>query len=429
MKSKKGFTLVLSVITALIIFILVGSLFASLVTHMNLIARQSDNIRAYEIAEAGLARGIIQLRSATPPAWPAAPAGILATPLGNGTYAVAFTALPIPLGGLPSFIITSIGTSGNVQRTLSLEVFQRSFAQYVFFTNHENGVFFDNHDIFDGPVHTNDHLNIAGQPTFWGAVTAHDPNTVGINNPNPHFNGGITLGVNVIQIPAANQVLAPVRGAAALPGGLLLNGDTTIAFLGVGGGMSVTNAGVTVVNPLPANGAIYVDGGNLTISGTLDGRATIGVSDVNAAGNVVPGKGNITIADDLTYAGGRDVNGLPTNPNNMLGLSAAHGVNIGPTLHNNLEIDASIMAVGVGESFTFPQFQGGQKGFLTVYGGIMQDTRGAVGMVGGAHGYQRNYRFDQRMRFGSPLWAFPLSEVDAAGNVRIMYSKRFWQGK
>ncbi len=415
MKSRKAFTLVLSVITTLIVSTLVESFFASLNSHINLIAGQRDNIRAYDMAEAGLARGIIQLRAGTTTDFSGS--------LDAGTYGAHFTLLPVSPGQLASFRITSTGVWKNASRTLNLEVFQKSFSQWVFFSNSEfsttgSRVWFSDGQIIDGPVYTNGQLNISGSPQFLGHVSsvATEINGSGTGV----FSGGLTLGATPIPVQVPSIFLSPISGAAAIPGeGLFLNGDTTIEFTD-DGNMWVTNAGgPKTFSSLPANGAIYVEGGDLEISGTLNGKVTVGAGEAGSTG------GDITIVGDLKYAGPRDANGLPTSPDNMLGLVANKSVYVGQMPQSDLEIDAYIVALD--GSFEFPKYESIGKGTLTLYGGIMQIVKGPVGLVGSTpkKGYTRDYHYDTRMKSESPPFFNALT--DSTG--RIVYAKRLWQGR
>jgi hypothetical protein len=106
-----------------------------------------------------------------------------------------------------------------------------------------------------------------------------------------------------------------------------------------------------VKKDLPSNGVIYVDGGNVTVSGTLLGRCTVGVGPTSSWQN-----GIIYVGGNITY------NTPPRNDPNLdvpaapdaLGLVAYNSIVI-PSTHNNatgkwqvqqtLQIDAAMMAV------------------------------------------------------------------------------------
>lgn len=434
MNTRRGFVLIMSVVAALFAFVLVESIFATLAMNMLLTDTKTDDIKAYNQAEAGLSLGIVQLR-----AWGGAvgtPADIPVTPLGTGSYQVNFFANPILAGEMRSFVITSTGREGASARVLRLEVLQMSFAQWVYFSQSEIStmssdpagiVWFTGGQIIDGPVHTNGQLNTRDSPEFLGEVSSASPTVNATGTSAPIFTGGLRLGVDAIPVPDANTVLAPILNAASA-GGLFFNGDTEIQFDAAGrGAVWVTNRavrrGVRTRMPMPPNGAIYVSGGDLNISGTVRGKVTVGVGAQGGVG------GEITVTDNIRYEGPRDaVTGLPTSPDNMLQLSAARNIFIDNSAPHDLEIDAYIVALN--DSFAFPGHDTIDKGTLTIYGGIMQKNRGPVGSFERGTGvrmggYEKNYHYDSRMERESPLYSFPLREADG----RILYSKRSWRGR
>ena len=136
--------------------------------------------------------------------------------------------------------------------------------------------------------------------------------------------------------------------------------------------------------PLPANGMLYVQGGNVTIQGTLRGQLTIATDQ------------DVRVANNVTYATDPIVNPASTD---LLGLVAGRNVVVNSGAPNNVRIDGSIMAFN--NSFMVENWNGPLKGTLTVLGGIIQENRGPVGTVGPggarASGYGKNYRFDNRL--------------------------------
>lgn len=430
MKSEKGFILITSIITTLVVFILVGAMFAALISHTGLITRQNNSMRAYNMAEAGLAMGVIQLVND--------PGNLQAIPSINlnidsthvGTYSVIFTTLTPT-----SFRINSTGACGNMSRTLRLEVFQESVTDWVSLSNSDtsftNGdAWYLTNDYVDGPVHTNGQLNIAGSPTFEGHVSS-TAGTInyGSGSNNPAFNGGISFNTASISMPSSATALTAISTAASAQGGLSLRGLTTIEFV-TGGKMWVTNAnvagGVRTLANLPTNGAIYISDlnaatpgrGKLKISGTLDGKVTIGATN------------DIIFVGDLKYAGPRDANGLPTSPDYMLGLVTGVDAYIDyeTSLTDNLEIDAYIFAPNRSLGFLGYDWSSYDKGTLTLYGGIAQNWVSPLGMVlprGSFGGYRKNYHYDERMKQSPPLY-LP-SSINANGRIR--YVKSLWSGR
>jgi hypothetical protein len=158
--------------------------------------------------------------------------------------------------------------------------------------------------------------------------------------------------------------------------------------------MSVTNSNKGWNNKnmaLPGNGALFVNSGDLTISGTLKGRLSVGSSnDVIIAGNVL-------------YATDPRVDPTSTD---TLGIVAEQDVMIPSSAAYNIEIDASIMALNT--SFYLQNWSSvAAKGTLTVFGGIIQNQRGPVGTFNAASGtklsgYSKNYTYDTRLLSNPP---------------------------
>ena len=373
--------------------------------------------KAFYLAEAGLDQSLFWLRAQSSP-----PVGDRTDPwggvqnLGGGTYSVTITDLGIIVGSgtIRRYRVTSTGTYGSRSRILSNYVQVDNFAHYLWFTQQEvyNGtaVWFWSQDSLSGPTQTNGHFNIRGNPVFKGAVSSVDNYITFYNNGQninsyqtanspydlPDFQQGVTLGAQPATMPSQAVSLR----SAASSGGLSLRGNTTIV-LNNNGTMNVTNARNGWNNrnmSLPANGSLFVtcdgtncsNGGSLTVSGTLNGRLTIGTER------------DVIIPNNIVYA-----DNPRTNPNSddVLGIISEGNVVIDDQAPTNLEIDASIMALDA--SFTLENYsQGLPKGTLTVYGGIIQNERGPVGTFNGStgqkvSGYSKNYLYDSRL-LGSP---------------------------
>lgn len=401
-------------------YLVVAALIVFAITFVNATIGQNNaanlfkkQMQAFNLAEAGLDKAVQQLRDGSGSDF----SGEL-SPV--GTYNVDITDLGL-FGTMRRYKIVSVGTSGNVGKRLTNYVQVDNYARYIWFTDGENyqgvNVWFWDQDHLNGPTHTNGQLNIAGHnpgPIFDGEVRSVNDQINYFNNGNniassnssnspydtPAFNGGLGLGANAINMPRQATYLRN----ASLSGGLRLNDNTAIA-LNSAGTLDITNRDyydahctgkckdccTLTAQPLPANGALFVDGGSLTISGTLNGRLTAGAS------------GDVIITGNTVYANDPRVNPASTN---MLGLISESDVTIASEASYNLEIDASIMALNT--SFMLENWwTGSPKGVLTVYGGIIQDQRGPVGTFNGATGqkltgYSKNYTYDSRMLSNPP---------------------------
>jgi hypothetical protein len=302
--------------------------------------------------------------------------------------------------------VQSTGTEGAVSQTVTNYLRTDNYARYIWFTDGENyqgtNVWFWDQDHLNGPTQTNGHFNIKGDPVFEGVVCSVDNyiryynNGNNINSSNlsnsphdlPDFQDTVTLGSDTINMPA--QALN-LRAASTATGGLRYTGNTTI-LLNSDGTMNLTNSGHTYNNmSLPVNGALFVNRGNLNISGTLSGRLTVGAS------------GDIIITNNIVYANDPRLPGSTST--DTLGLISEGDVMIdADASHANLEIDASIMALNT--SFMLEDWwTGGARGTLSVFGGIIQKQRGPVGTFSGTtkvSGFSKNYNYDARLLIYPP---------------------------
>ena len=162
-------------------------------------------------------------------------------------------------------------------------------------------------------------------------------------------------------------------------------------------------------------GVIYVNG-NVAVSGVLNGRVTLAAS------------GTIMIADDLKYAIAPGA--APCTGANMLGLLSPDSVVMlentllapwnGSGSYTNYKANNDDYLQGVIltlKSFGVEDYDGGAtsgqncqsttagRGCLYLTGGIIQDTRGAVGTSSGS-GYIKRYAYDQ-CAFQTPPPYFP----------------------
>lgn len=409
-KNRKASALILSLVVIIALLIYAAAFISAGINQSLIVEVSKRRASAFNLAEAGLDHAIWWLR-----AQPSPPVGNNTDPwgsvqnVGGGTYSVTITDLGAP-GGSPSirrYRVSSSGTFNNVSRVLTNFVQVDNYARYLWFTDREvfgsTNVWFWSQDLLNGPTHTNGHFNIYRNPVFQSEVRSVDDyirfynngrniNLSSTTNPPydlPDFQQGVDFGAESTTMPS--QALS-LRAAAA-NGGLYLQGNTTVV-LNSNGTMNVTNSRKHWNNrnmALPANGALFVNSGDLTVSGTLNGRLTTGASR------------DVIIPNSIVYADDPRVN--PASDDTM-GIIAESDVVIDDIAPYNLEINACAMALNT--SFMREKWWvGPAKGTLTVYGGLIQDERGPVGTFNGStgqkvSGYSKNYSYDPRLLSSPP---------------------------
>ncbi|KPK38866.1 MAG: hypothetical protein AMJ78_09355 [Omnitrophica WOR_2 bacterium SM23_29] len=397
-KDRKGFMLIASYFVIAVLLILVAAYVARSVSEWRAAESDKNSVAAFYAAESGIDYALNWLRSQGSPPAGTVPFDLPAGPsIETGTYNVIIDPYnDNPTTYLKKYKIISLGQSGNSRRQLEYVVQVDSFARYVWLTDTETfrwygdryAVYFVTGDLLTGPTHTNGHYNISGDPVFNDLVTSVD-NYInylhgGPPDDNPTFAEGVQLGAEPLPLPSKAVDLR----TAAVQEGMHITGPATIVFQ-ANGTMNVTCPHENWDNenmPMPANGALFVTGGDLTISGTVNGRISVGTNR------------NVIISDNLLY------NTDPrTNPEStdMLGIIAERDVIIPQTAPYDLTILASIMAMDDSlyvENWSSPP----AKGTLTVYGGIIQDERGPIGTFNSTtnqkvSGYTKNYIYDPRL--------------------------------
>ncbi len=374
--------------------------------------------QAFQLAEAGADRGIRWMKTQ-----PAPPGGIIPfDPFGGRQcmnaacqdwYQVTIAPdanNPTRFNDLYSIIVNGHNGRGSMDRQITVMLRSESFSRYSYFTDLEtqpsgSPIWFTTRDHFEGPVHSNDQFHIAGNPQFDGLVSSAATSLSYLNggppNDNPTFNGGLRLNASRINLPIS---VAPLRAAAA-GGGLWFEGNTTITMQN-NGTMLVTNpvrSWTNVQVPAPVNGAVFVNRGNLTISGVTKGQLTLGCSN------------DIVVANNVTY--NTDPKSDPTS-RDVLGLVAEQNVVISQSAPSDVTIQAAVLALN--ESVTVENWwQGPPRGTLTVLGGMVQKRRGPVGTFDPntglqRSGYSKHYMYDTRFTDIAPPYYPTTSDYQSA---------------
>lgn len=409
--NNKGIILIVSYIVIAVLTILGAAFISRSMSETRIAERERNFIQALYIAEAGIDYGIDRLRNGVSSGQNFASLNDV-----NGINIGNYDCTWQRIGTSSMWEIISSGFVGDIERRVRAELQPDTFARYLYFTDDEHfrwlwwriPVWFITGDNLGGPLQTNAHFHVSGDPIFTDPnfhkpVKSQDDfitymnggwpiNSTASSNPprdNPVFQEGLQLGADKSPFPSKALDLR----TAAVHDGLMLTGPTTIV-LREDGTMDVTNPHLGWSNEnrnLPENGALFVNGGDLTVSGTLNGQLSIGTNR------------NIVISNNITY--NTDPRVDPTSLD-TLGLIAEKDVVISQNAPQDVEINASIMALG--DSFTVESWwQGPAKGTLTVYGGIIQDERGPVGTFNSStntkvSGYSKDYQYDARLMTEPP---------------------------
>lgn len=319
--------------------------------------------------------------------------------LGAGTFTYTITR-----SNTTTFSITATGFVGNVHRRVSLlRVYQPTYAKYALWSRVNGVLYFKSGEVFNGHVHSDDRLYFTGDPVFYAPVTS-GASSFGGSIANVTFHEGFELNAyegTMADVDFNSSSPSSLRNIAQA-NGVVLEGNTTITFNGTSVLITNPRAGWSNYNYVPnAEGIIYVRNSTSGPTGSRPGRIFL-------QGGNVSGRLTVVAEEDVMIRGHIDYTNDPrVNPNSTdaLGIIARDDVWVDTTAPNNLRISAAIMAtgqVGGGDpgSFGVVNFNSGSpRGTLYVYGGIIQDTRGAVGTFSGSTmltGYEKNYSYDPR---------------------------------
>ena len=423
-KNERGFLLVLTILTTFLITAFLGAFLVIVTSGLRQANRAVEGARAYYVADAGLANALMQVKTSAnlPAAF-----NIAATsyPVGpnnfNGSYSVRVTtngATPCP-----TYTLASTGVFGSTTKTLTLRIRVISYSRWNYLSETESHpswgqLWWVTGMWSDGATHTNGQFNIWGSPVYNGPVSQNSSSIYygqgGPPKDKPDFQNGLTLSAPKIPFPTVD-LLNSVKNGAGATGGISLSGATTVTLVS-DGTMKVTNSakGWSAKSmAIPANGALYVNNGDVTVQGTLQGKLTIATNqNVLIAGNV--------LYKTDQYAHQKD----PTKPEStdLLGLVATTSVTVKDNAPKNLRIDAYVVALN--GAFELQNFStGGYKGDMLQFGGLMNKYCGPTGVMDWSgniiDGYNQLQYYDQRLQNTAPPWFTPAKDA----TNRILYSK------
>ena len=214
-------------------------------------------------------------------------------------------------------ILTSVGTFMGVEQTVRVKLMLSTFAKYAWWiasvsTGSHNKRTWVTGDTVWGGFHSDQFLNIDGDPVFYGKVSVEK----GVNmteGSHPQYLGGLVTGVHVDwdqnmkltqQADAAQQGMDE-GGACKFENEnlwLTFTSDGNVTYRTApknkGDDSSQYSAPITLpLTTMAPTGIIYLDKGDIYVSGTLNGEVTV-VSDQSSGS----GGGNVYFVGDLTYS-------------------------------------------------------------------------------------------------------------------------------
>jgi len=403
---------VMAVMTAVL---LIGTaLFFFGVSENDLASFQSEDVRAFYLAEAGVARAIAYLDTKLENDEYVPTKTFANQALGDGTYTVEMQTVAGSSLWNVEYDVVSTGTVNGVSRRVHVTLGMETFAKYLWLIEQTGGgaiEWFTTDDILDGAVHGNTRIRINGDPYFGGLVTTTESSFVMRPGSSPVFALGYEFGVEEEDLPNRNQYRNFIR-ATAHHGGIYLgnlNGSDAhweIVFgrNGIAGTVSYRyyrkqghhyQYGNWVDEDLSSlNGAIYSKKA-IWIEGTVDGEVSIFCQD------------KIHIRDDLVYEDSTPGLGPNVGCDDLLGIYSRTDIIVDRTAANqsDCEIHAALIAFHFSFEIEDPN-SGPPRGDLIVYGSIVQERPGTVSTFNtpGAltHGYHRKYYYDIRLKSDYP---------------------------
>jgi len=374
-----------------LIFLAIGKNFGGLSTRAvdNLTDYFEETI-AHDLAVTGA--NMAANRIFLDPTWTA---GYSPTSYQNGTMSATVTVIDALKNRRK---ITATGSFNGVTKTVSVTLQPSKFSKFAYYSVSEGGtIYWITQDTVWGPFHTQDYLRVAGNPCFWGKATTKRDVVKNPSSSKPRFFGGFEKGVN---LPLPIDGLTPVENAADAGGYKFTGKDTVyLTFAADSVKIKYTFNGPTstfLASAFAPNGVIFAKDAVLRLKGEVKGQYSVAASGSS-------GKGRIFLDDNITYQ--TDPRTDPTSED-LLGIIAKNDILITENLVNNdnIIIHGSIYSesngFGAQNYDTRPV-----SGRIHLLGGIIQNTRKAVGTFSGStieHGFAKSYRYDDRLMSISP---------------------------
>lgn len=336
-------------------------------------------------------------------------------------------------------LITSVGSFMGSSSSVKVKIMRSSYAKYAWFTGSVSGSRkFITGDKIWGGLHSNPAINIEGNPVFYGKVTTGKglnpgPSQMQMWGYHPRFLGGFRTGV---EVDFDNNFQFNNEKTAAASGGKYINNkDLWLTFkpngdlvymIGNGNNPSVSYSSPQQVpiSSFAPNGVIFVEKGDIYLSGKLKGKVTIVASQSSGQGG-----GNVYFVDDVTYSKNpmvlnsegqyvadnscTDLLEVMASNNAIVSTSVVSGAYAKNVEDKKINIHAAIFCAKGGLKVEdLNSFTTGTTGLLELQGSMVAGVEEVMAQTDGSHnlnkGYSRHIIFDERFKMNPPAH-IPLS--------------------
>ncbi len=412
--SNRGVALFLTLVALAIISILGFGLVTVTTAHSKTSVNYENSNKAYYLARTGIARAMDELKYNY--WWGTSSTHVLEDDGGTTTLNIWAPASNFD-NVRKVWKVTSTGEYNGARRTLTAWLELESFAIYCYFSDRElmgsTQLWFTGSDSLNGPVHTNAFFNIYRNPSFTHRVTsANQTDSNYYETPNRRYRQGnqwYTDFSKFYRYYSNYNLDQPVgTGGFFFAGGqpdIPLPPDAsdieTLAEKNYDRDIYIKfleDGYAEVWYKIGSNWQVeQVDTSYVTIHTTKD--VYFYTASVVNGQVTVASDGNMFIQDSITY---KDIH------SDVLGMVAGNNIRVDTNIHTNKDLTIHATMMALDGSFGVDKYnQGSYRGHLTVYGGIIQNQRYAIGTFNSSTGqtqtgYSRTYEYDTKLANSPP---------------------------
>lgn len=311
--------------------------------------------------------------------------------------------------GTDTLILLCTAYYGDSVRSIRVRLHAAQYSKYGAFYNASSARFATG-DTIDGPTHFNTYCYTSGSPVFLGKVSCLKGLSASGSPANPKFLGGFESGINIPLTIDVTGIASDATGGYIFAGtsskpyigvDMTFNADGTVTYktktASSTSGLSTATYGTattTSLATLAPNGVILAQKGNITMRGSLNGRATVAAL-AGGAGSTV---GNVYIDDDMVYHDDPRIN---PNSTDMLGIVSESSTTLTyDNARGDVTIMGSIMCQNTG--LVVEKYSSYSTiHTMNIYGGVIAADVQATASYNSAGNPTNGYRYSQKydMRF------------------------------